>query len=209
MSAGQAIRWADAMDVAAELVGLLADGCERIEIAGSIRRRKGEVHDIEIVAVPRVEERPGEDLWGEIVARRDLLAVRLVDLIDLNQLAPRAVEIHRRDGSTETGQRMGDAYKALVYRGMPVDLFVTTAERWGCIYALRTGPGDWNTALVTRCKEHWRRVEGGRVLYHNRVVPTPEERDFFRALGVPWVEPWDRQVDRLRFDPEILRAVVA
>lgn len=207
MSAGQPIRWADAMDVAAELVGLLADGCERTSIAGSLRRRKGEVHDIEIVAIPRVEERPGEDLWGEAVVRRDLLATRLADLIDLGVLAPRAVEIHRRDGSTETGQRMGDAYKALVYRGMPVDLFITDAERWGCIYALRTGPGDWNTALVTRCKEHWRRVEGGRVLYHNRVVPTPEEADFFRALGVPWVEPQDRQVDRLRFAPEILRAV--
>ena len=208
MSAGQAIRWSLAHAVAAELVGLLADACERIEIAGSIRRRKGEVHDIEIVAIPRVEERPGEDLWGEAMPTAvDLLRVAVGSGIDMGVLTARAVEIHRRDGSTETGQRMGDAYKALVYRGMPVDLFVTTADQWGCIYALRTGPGDWNTALVTRCKEHWRRVEGGRVLYHNRVVPTPEEADFFRALGVPWVEPQDRQVDRLRFDPEILRAV--
>lgn len=210
MSQGQPLRWAEAHAVATELVGLLADACERIEIAGSLRRRRDEVHDLEIVAIPRVEERPGEDLWGEAMPTAvDLLRVAIGNGIGMGTLAARAVEIHRRDGSTEMGQRMGDAYKALVYRGMAVDLFITDQERWGAIYALRTGPGDWNTALVTRCKEHWRRVEGGRVLYHNRVVPTPEEADFFRALGVPWVEPWDRSVDRLRFDPEILRAAPA
>jgi DNA polymerase/3'-5' exonuclease PolX len=208
VSAGAAIRWADAHLVATELVGLLAGACERIEIAGSVRRRKGEVHDIEIVAIPRhVEVRGG--LWSEDVEDLDLLAETIAAGLAEGELAPRAVEIHRRDGTVETGRRMGDAYKALVYRDMPVDLFITDAERWGCIFALRTGPGDWNTRLVTDCKRHWRRVEDGRVLYHNRVVPTPTEEAFFAALGVPWLDPWERHVDRLRFDPGLLREVPA
>ncbi len=102
--------------------------------------------------------------------------------------------------------RMGDRYKALLYRGIPVDLFITDAERWGCILALRTGPGDWNARLVTDCKRWFRRVEDGRVLHLGRAVPTPEEADFFAALGVAWVDPWDRRVEALRFDPELLRA---
>jgi DNA polymerase/3'-5' exonuclease PolX len=209
VSRGEPLRWAEAHAVATELVGLLADACERIEVAGSIRRRKAEVHDIEIVAIGRRGSEAMPALWEPMYLEVDVLDVALETLLDEKVLAPRAVEIHRRDGSIETGRRMGDAYKALVYRGMPVDLFITDPERWGCIFALRTGPGDWNTRLVTDCKRHWRRVEDGRVLYHNRPVPTPEEADFFRALGVPWLEPHERTVERLRYDPELLRAVAS
>lgn len=210
VSAGQPIPWAEAHAVATELVGLLADACERIEIAGSIRRRKGEVHDIEIVAIARVEQLPSEGLWGDVeLTERNWLEGEVHRLVDDGTLAPRDVVVTRRDLTQETQQRMGRAYKALVYQGVPVDLFITDAERWGCIYALRTGPGDWNQRLVTDCKRHWRRVDDGRVLYHNKPVPTPEEADFFRALGVPWLDPEERRADRLRFDPELLKAVPA
>jgi hypothetical protein len=77
------------------------------------------------------------------------------------------------------------------------------------IFALRTGPGDWNTRLVTECQRYFRRVAGGQVLHLGRPVPCPEEADFFRALGQPWVDPADRHVDRVRIDPELLRAVTA
>lgn len=210
MSAGQPIRWAEAHGVATELVGLLADACERIEIAGSIRRRKGEVHDIEIVAISRVESSSATGLWGdEHTTNWYALEQTVEDLVRDGLLTPRDVVVTRRDLTREIQQRMGPAYKALVYQDVPVDLFITDAERWGCIFALRTGPGDWNQRLVTDCRRHWRRVEGGRVLYHGKPVPTPEEADFFRALGVPWLEPQERRVDRLRFDVGLLREVSA
>lgn len=50
---------AQARAVADLLVSYLAPACERIEIAGSIRREVPEVKDIELVAIPR---------WEEIVA---------------------------------------------------------------------------------------------------------------------------------------------
>lgn len=206
MSAGEPIRWAEAHAVATALVGELADACERIEIAGSVRRRKGEVHDLEIVAISRVASSSSAGLWGDVETTNwYALDERIAGMVFDGVLAPRDVLVVRRDLTEETQHRMGPAYKALVYRGMPVDLFVTDAERWGCIFALRTGPGDWNTRLVTECKRWFRRVEDGRVLHLGKVVPTPEEPDFFRALGVPWLEPWERSADRLRFDPQLLR----
>ena len=45
---------ARAQVVAAEVVALLAPACERIEIAGSVRREKTDVGDIEIVCTPSV-----------------------------------------------------------------------------------------------------------------------------------------------------------
>lgn len=205
MSAGAAIPYIDARASAVALRMLLEPACDRIEIAGSVRRRKPEVHDIEIVAIPRVEQEVGADLWGTSVTFDRLERLITDDLIPSGVLMPRPVEVHRADGSVEVSRRMGSAYRAMAYHGMPVDLFTTDADAWGCILALRTGPGDWNTRLVTDCKRYFRSVAGGRVLHLGRPVPTPEESDFFRALGVPWLDPWERRVDRLLFDPDLLR----
>jgi len=199
VSGGEAIPWADANQAAIALVNLLDPGCVRIEIAGSLRRRKPEVHDIEIVAIPKVGTVSGADLWGT-EEPINWLDDRVGSAIAARWLMPRAVTEHRSDGTTRVGTRMGSAYKALEYGGLPVDLFITDADRWGCIFALRTGPGDWNTRLVTDCKRYFRSVAGGRVLHFGKPVPTPEEEDFFRALGVAWLDPWDRHVDSLRFE---------
>jgi hypothetical protein len=44
--------------LAAKLVAQLAPYCERIEIAGSVRRQKDIVGDIELVVIPKMIERP-------------------------------------------------------------------------------------------------------------------------------------------------------
>jgi DNA polymerase/3'-5' exonuclease PolX len=45
--------------IAEELVKILRPACSRVEIAGSIRREKSEVKDIELVAVTRWVDRCG------------------------------------------------------------------------------------------------------------------------------------------------------
>lgn len=183
---------------ATELRDRLAPFCERIEIAGSVRRRKPEVKDLELVAVPRFEERSGADLWGS-TERVDLLLDHIATMPDF---PPRSVETHRADGSVEYVRKVGEAYQAREYRGIPVDLFIVRPPaEWGVIFALRTGPGDWNTRIVTDCKRFFRRVEAGRVWHFGVTIPCPEEADFFRAVGQPWLDPWERRVDRVRLSP--------
>jgi DNA polymerase/3'-5' exonuclease PolX len=201
VSSGDAILWPEANAAAMRLAAMLADACERVEVAGSVRRRKAVAHDLELVAIPRREVRGG--LWGD-ADEVDLLAERLTALRADGIAALRDVEVRRLSGATEVQKRDGQAYKALVFEGMAVDLFITDAERWGCIFALRTGPSDWNTRLVTDCKRYFRSVADGRVLHLGKPVPTPEEPDFFRALGIPWLDPWERQLDRLTFDRNLL-----
>lgn len=47
------MKLAQALAIAEKVKALLAPHCERIEIAGSIRRKKPDVKDIEIVAIPK------------------------------------------------------------------------------------------------------------------------------------------------------------
>lgn len=44
-----------ALDVARELVAALKPVCDRLVIAGSLRRRKTEVGDVEVLYIPRFE----------------------------------------------------------------------------------------------------------------------------------------------------------
>jgi DNA polymerase (family 10) len=51
-----------AESVAQAIIKLLEPYCEKIQIAGSIRRRKPECHDVDIVLIP------GNDAWGLNIA---------------------------------------------------------------------------------------------------------------------------------------------
>jgi DNA polymerase/3'-5' exonuclease PolX len=213
VSQGEPMPRAHALTIADSLVGMLRPACERIEIAGSLRRQKPEVRDIELVAVARFEERPADDLWAS-PETHDVLEERVAELLSLDVVEARLVENHRADGSVDLQTKLGPSFKALVCLGMPVDLFVVRPPAtWGCIFALRTGPGDWNTRLVMDCKAIGRRVEGGQVQRWAgsswATVPTPEETDFFAALGQPWIEPAERRVERIRIDRAIADSVAA
>lgn len=191
---GESVVWRGAWVVAVGLLEALAPACQRIEIAGSLRRLKAEV-------------------FGR--TKVDLLEERLAALMANGLVAPRLVENHRADGSVDLQTKLGPAFKALVTpRGVPVDLFIVRPPAtWGCIFALRTGPGIWNTRLVTECKTIGRRVAGGQVErwtgHRWEAVPTPEEADFFAALGQPWVDPAERHVDRVHIDRAIADGVPA
>lgn len=206
MSQGRPVRLELARPIAKELVESLRPACHRIEIAGSIRREKPLVSDIEIVAMPIIEEQTSGDLWETPVAVNLLTgpAGPLQQLAAMGLLRPRLVEIKRASGTVEHQVKFGDSYRALVYRDIPVDLFlVNDPDTWGTIFALRTGPGDWNTRLVTDCQRYLRRLEGGRVYRSGAVVPCPEERDFFNALGQAWVEPADRHISRVHIEARL------
>jgi DNA polymerase/3'-5' exonuclease PolX len=188
---------AEARHAAEYLRRLFEPYCERVEIAGSIRRRAPEVKDIELVAVPLVEQ-VQTGLFGGVYDVSDHLEQRVAEGVSAGWLAPRDVDLHRKDGTVEQARRMGTRYKALVYDGIAVDLFVVRPPAdWGVVFTIRTGPADFSEALVTACQAKLMRVEHGQLLRMGRPVPCPEERDFFRELGQPWLEPWERRADRV------------
>lgn len=166
--------------VAEAIVGMLGPACERIAIAGSIRRGAPEVKDIEIVAVPKLSV----DLLGETQVDDDTaLDVILYELESAGRL-------ERRDPP-----RWGRRFKAAraVKSGIPVDLFlVLPPAQWGAIMAIRTGPALYSAKLVTACQYRGYRCIDGRLVGPRGDVPTPEEKDFFAACGVPFVAPEER-----------------
>ena len=117
--------------------------CERIEVAGSVRRRRESVKDVEILAAP-LASRP--DLLG--LAQSDMLS----DYLQRRLKAPgdRWTLRPNRVGRTSFGR----LNKLMLYEDFPVDIF--TAEgtaNWGRDLMVRTGPKEWSVAFMQRLKD--------------------------------------------------------
>lgn len=190
---------ADAEDAAVAFSALIADVCERIAVAGSIRRRSPHVGDIELVCSPKTESMPQVNLFDEAAWSIDVdcLADRLDALVATGTVARR----RRRDGRFV----WGPSAKLLTYGGVNVDLFSPEPERFGWIYLLRTGPAAFSNALVTPVDTRTKSGRAGLMplryasrdgwiverMSGQRIV-TPHESDVFELFGLAYVEPWDR-----------------
>lgn len=187
---------ASAKGLACELIALLGDKCERIEVAGSIRRLSPSPGDIELVVVPKLVPAQN-DLFGEVSEERNLLLAELNMLVNLRMLSKRA----SADGKLCWGPR----HQRALYKGVPVDVFqVLPPAQWGAIMAIRTGPAEFARRLVTKrsmggfMPENmrvtlgalWREGEDGDYAQ----LETPTEDDFFQAIGyADYPKPEDRR----------------
>lgn len=173
MSTTTKTHYNDILPIAQRLLAALAPNCERIELAGSLRRHKPLVGDIELVAIPC---RP-TDLLGAPLAGPTYLDRFLDD---------RAVPFTKR----------GDKYQQFAYGRHTVDLFLATPATWGSIYTIRTGSAEFSKWLVT-AQPHGAApfglvFQGGRLHAHGRLLATPEETNVFNALGLAYIEPAER-----------------
>lgn len=69
------MEWSKAIGYARDVKLLLQPCCDRIEIAGSLRRLRSEVHDIEIVTKPKMDP-------------FDQLQMRIADMVSHHRLYP-------------------------------------------------------------------------------------------------------------------------
>ena len=170
--------------LAQRLLNALLPYCQRIALAGSLRRAKLMVGDIEVVAIPR----PQLDLFSHPIAGPTSLDTFLNGRVQF----------------TKNGNR----YKQFAYGRHTVDLFLTTPDTWGSIYTIRTGSADFSHWLVT-AQPHgaapWGLLfQSGRLHAHGRLLSTPEETDVFNALGLAYIDPALRTgplPDAARIDP--------
>jgi DNA polymerase/3'-5' exonuclease PolX len=168
------------LPVAHQLVGLLGPFCDRIAIAGSVRRTAPLVGDIEILAVPTA--------WP--VGQSNLFALSPLDEHITNLRAHGILALRPNKKGVFTN---GPLNKLLSHTptGIPVDLFVTGAENWGMSLMVRTGPKDWNIRVMSelrRCGMQGH-AYGGITGTNGELIDCPDEETVFRILQWPYLPP--------------------
>lgn len=165
---------AQALILAEDALNAIAPYCERALIAGSVRRQRPEVKDIEIVCVPQM-----------------VPAGLFSDALEVDPDFCAAV----RRWSKVKGEPTGKYTQRVLPGGMKLDLFIANGENWGWILALRTGSATFNEHVLLRTlKQQGYTAEQGHITRGGRVIPVWEETDLWRILKLPWVEPSAREV---------------
>jgi len=172
------MKYNQALVIATEWMRKLQPFCDRIAIAGSIRREKPEVKDIELVCIPKIIETP--TLFGATVGRHP----EFVSALSPND-----------EFMIEKGDpREGKYFKLwLIGPSISIDIFTTVAENWGHILAIRTGSADYSHHVLAN---GWVRAgyhsEHGHLMLGEKRVIIREEDQLFNIIGVPYTEPKNR-----------------
>lgn len=154
-----------ALTIAEWVLAQLAPHCSRIEIGGSIRRKKADVKDVEIICIAHPYEDAGLFVTG-------------------------IAEVYNQWEDVKTGYRYT---QRILPGGMKLDLFFANELNWGWIYALRTGSSDFNFKYLEAIRNVRLFNKDGHIVDgKGEIVPVREEVDFFNLIRMPFVLPQDR-----------------
>jgi DNA polymerase/3'-5' exonuclease PolX len=165
-----------ALAVARRVVTELKPACERIEIAGSLRRRNHTVHDIDIVLVPR--NAPEKFSLGGLTVLDGVIS----QLVSRGSLTPvRGKEKIKVFVASKTG--------------IPMDIYIAGPETWATLLLIRTGSKEHNIKLAQRARELGMklRASGDGIENGNGdLLRVDAEEDIFRLLELPYLRPEER-----------------
>ena len=162
-----------AMPWAQELANAVADFSSRVHIAGSIRRERALVGDVDLVVL---DDSTNPWIHSAIAGRIQGLGYFM-----------------RTDGPKIQSFAMPERPS--------LDIYYATPETWGITLLVRTGSAAHNIRLVDRGKRRTPQrhlmVSRGIVDTADNVVASREELDVFTALGLNYIEPEDREAPEL------------
>jgi DNA polymerase/3'-5' exonuclease PolX len=166
-----------ALEIADRIKTEMAPHCNRIEVAGSVRRKSHEPGDIEIVCIPKPYD-------------VGLFESGIATIINQWQIV-------RGDLPAKyTCRRLPE--------GIDIDIFFCTPDNWGFIYLIRTGSSDFSKRMAARWAARGYHGHEGSLWYtgksaidctgvkNGKKIITPEEEDIFRICNVPFIKPEHR-----------------
>jgi DNA polymerase/3'-5' exonuclease PolX len=179
-----------ALRAAAEICRALKPVTKQLCVAGSLRRRRPFVRDIEIVYVSQVERRPNP---------QDMFSTVEVSLVDEVIAAMEAAHILEKRENVNGSTTYGPKNKLMrhISSGIAVDFFATTTEAWANYLVCRTGPAESNIRIAAAAKRagyKWNPYGSGFTSnLDGEVVVMKSEREVFEFVGLDYRKPEERQ----------------
>lgn len=176
-----------AAGVAAAICSRLEPACERIIVAGSLRRNRPLVGDVEIVYISKWESRPSPD---------DMFSTTETCLVTEIILALENRHVLERRKNSRGSVMFGPKNKLMrhIPTGLPVDFFATTIENWWNYLVCRTGPAESNIRIAAAAKSKgWQwNPYGAGFSKGEQVEIMNSEADVFSFVGLPFLNPEQR-----------------
>jgi DNA polymerase/3'-5' exonuclease PolX len=186
--------------IAETIYNQLKPYCEEgfIHIAGGIRRKKPDCHDIEICCVPK-KFQISEDMF-----EKKKILVPIAEFVEaINKMQRLSGDAYGR--YTKRLYQYGDEFDLV-----QVDIFMPQKEDYWRIYAIRTGSADYSARVIAYSWRSlgWVGTEDGlrretecinkngkwTCVSINPLLPPEwaDEKDYFRWSRIPYIEPEKR-----------------
>jgi DNA polymerase/3'-5' exonuclease PolX len=182
------MKYAVARKYAEDCVNWLRPFCERIEMAGSIRRGRAECNDVDLVVVPKVWiER---DMFQNPVNATNLLKKELERYVS---------ETPGARWLNGTGVTTSATVNFLVgLRKCELNVFCAKEENFGAVWLTYTGSRESNLWMIERAlgmSLQWGALRGvfDGSRWHGRT-----EEEIYQRLNMPFIEPSDREIEKMR-----------
>jgi DNA polymerase/3'-5' exonuclease PolX len=190
--------YAAAMSLASNMVVSMADAdaVERVVIAGSLRRGKADVKDIELLVIAK--RGVSEGLFGDLPGRNLLYDWAMKVKADGKM---RWIKTGTNDIEDWKLDPEGKYWRGLHVRtNIKVDVWLVTPETWFPQLVIRTGCAQFSHQLMIVAERAGFLFYEGRVLSKTDSTHKPvinSEQELFELLGIGWLEPEQRTEDAL------------
>ena len=170
----------EAKNIAQRYVTKLRPWCEKIMIAGSIRRGKPWVKDIEIVCIPKKFAPEIKDLFGEVTKEPERPIKEFCDFVNTLE----AVK----------GNPAGKYTQRILHEGIKLDLFMAERDNFGLIAMIRTGSANYSKEVMVQLLKRGFKSDEGILIntQTGEIVPVETEKDFYNITRIRYVKPQDR-----------------
>ena len=145
--------------------------CDRIEVVGSIRRKRSDVHDIDIILILQAW------MWNTIIQR-----LKINILARVVKAGQELVTLKVPTGATT--------------EPMQVDIYRARPETWGVLLLIRTGSKEHNMKLCSRAISMGMQLSAKQgVIKDGKVIASKTEEEIFKALEMDYVLPEAREAE--------------
>ena len=158
----------EAERIAAQVKAAVESLCEKIEVAGSIRRQKSKVHDIDFVVVTKNDAE-----WQKINEKLKKLKAK-----------PNC-----------SGNNVIKAFLPCQNGLFQVDFYRANPQTFGIHLLVRTGSADHNVWLAGYAISKGMRIKYSEgLIKDNSVIAGEDEKEVFTTLGLPCPLPSEREI---------------
>lgn len=184
------MKLAQAQNYAAKIVEWLTPHCERIEIAGSIRRGLDWCNDVDVVCIPKVSQ--CRDMFGTVTDEHNLLWVFL------------SAHVTAGKAKWQTGGSVPGKFAILQLPKCQLDVYFAAPENFASRFLCRTGSKEHNIWLAQRCLDQgkeWKPYEGIFYPGHpapGKLIQFQSETEIYASVDLKFIEPVNRNEPWMR-----------
>jgi len=147
---------------------------EKISLAGSVRRRKETIGDVDILVVPRSQNATGMVAKGPAISK------------DINKIMDFFVKL---DGVEKVWGKGGTKASIRMKDGFDIDLRVVPDKSYGSALQYFTGNKDHNVATRRIAIDKGLKLSEYGIFKGKKQIAGSTEEEIYKAIGLPYIEP--------------------